>query len=89
MAPVLQRQAVDDGLGDGLDGEAGLLVASVVAEAVCGYERDGEPGRVDRRELGDVVGEVAVVEVAVASVQLVEQPLDREAVHGRRLGVWC
>ena len=85
MAPVLQRQAVDDRLGDRLDGEARLAVAGVVAEAVRGHERDREPVRVDRRELGDVAGEVAVGEVAVARMQFVEQPLDRKPVHDRVL----
>ena len=82
MAPILECQAIDDGLGDRLDGEAGLLVAGVVAEAVRGHERDREPARVRRGQLGDVAGEVAVGEVHVAGVQFVEQPLDRVAVHG-------
>ena len=65
------------------------LVAGLVAVAVGGHERDGEPAGVDRRQLRDVAGEAAVGEVAVAGVQLVEQPLDRERSMMPGPAAWC
>ena len=56
-AHVLQRQRVDEGLGDRLDRQRRLGVAGAVDVAVEAGEREPEPRRIGARELRDVVGQ--------------------------------
>ncbi len=51
-AVVLERQAVDERLGDRLDGEGAAGVADLVDVAVGGDHGDAEPVRVDLGQFG-------------------------------------
>ena len=79
---VVQRQAEHERLGDRLDGEQLLVIADVVSLAVDGDDRDAEPVGVGLGELGDVVGDLAVVDAAILGVQLLQR---RRGTARRRL----
>jgi len=64
LAELLERDAVVDGLGDGLDAEVAPGVAEGEALAAGGAEGEGELVGVGAAELGDVIGDGAVVVVA-------------------------
>ena len=66
---ILKGKAVDDGLGDRLDGKARRGVADFVDEAVGGGEGDAELVRVHCGEFGNVAREGAV---GVRQVPLIE-----------------
>ena len=58
-AVALQRVAIHEGLGDGLDGEGAIGVPHRIDLAIDGGERDAEGGRIGLAELGDVIGGVS------------------------------
>ena len=59
--PVAQGEGVDERLAHRLDGELGVRIAGGVDDAVQGAGGDSEPVRIDGGELGDVVGQLAVI----------------------------
>ena len=75
-AIALQRVAVHEGLGDGLDGEGAIGVPHRVDLAVDGGEGDAEGGRIGLAELGDVIGGVSPGQSRDALMQLREITLD-------------
>lgn len=76
VAPaVLQRQPVDEHLGDGLQRERMVVVADAVDLAVGGRKTDAEPGPLRLREVRRIVpGDLALIQRQVTPVQLF-QPL--------------
>ena len=57
-----------NGLETRLNAEQLLVIADVERLAVDGDDRDGEPVRIGERELGNVVGDLAVADAAVLLV---------------------
>lgn len=77
------RESVHERLGDGLDGELAVGVADLVDLAVGGDDADGKPVGIGFGQLGDVGGDVAFTQIAVAEMQLVERRITRNCTVSR------
>ena len=88
LAPVRQGGGVDEGLGDGLDGEGLVRVAHLVGHPVHGDDADAEPGRVGLGQLGDIAGDLAAIQGGELVVQGLQIGLDRR-LHGLPRALRC
>jgi hypothetical protein len=85
---ALEDRAVDERLGDRLDGERDTRVTDLVHVAVCDAETNGKPIRVGPAELGDVAGHFAGVGATeriqqVTQIGLQRRPSGIDARHCR------
>ena len=74
---VFERQAEHERLRDRLNAEQLLAVADVEHLAVDGDDGDAEPVRVGQGQLGDVVGDLAVVHIAVFRIDCLQRVAKR------------
>jgi hypothetical protein len=81
VAPMLlQRVAVDEGLGDRLDGEGMIRIANRMDRAVHGGDGDAEQGGIGLGEFGNIAGGGTVRQRGEGGVETGEEIVDR-AVH--------
>ena len=75
-AVVLERQSIDEGLRDGLNGEKLLGIAHFVDRPVGGDQANAEPIRVGLGQFGDVGGDLSVGHASELAVELLQIILD-------------
>jgi hypothetical protein len=76
-AMIREREAIDEGLRDGLEGELAPRIARLVDAAIGGDDADAEPLGESLGQLGNVGGDFTVGDAGEFAEQLLQLIVDR------------